>query len=199
MQPRLSQEAELNFLNGMEDIDLGGTLGGNDILMLSPVKGGVEPSPVVARASVRCVRETGDDIVAPEEYQAVLESRFVELRKLYYHTKEQKLEALGTINELREAVKARDARIESLEGQLRALQKPGRRSSLTRLSTNTPHPTSPTKPPQAARRSTSASRSDSVTRSLQQENSLLKEKLKTLQDWAATIKPPPHAAMARVQ
>ncbi|KAJ9459894.1 hypothetical protein DIPPA_19628 [Diplonema papillatum] len=204
----LDTDTELSFLSEMKDIDLlGDSLTGGGILSFSPVRTFPSaPTPMTKSAGpgtiASCIKQRrlaeqavckDDDLVAPDKYQAVLESRFVDLRNLYYHTKEQKLRALDTVRSLEKEVSARDAHIETLRKQLAVQQKPTQRAALSSLPPNSvanqAAPPSPTKK--------RVNIGYPAAQALQEENALLREKLRALQDWALALKPPPQA-MTRV-
>eukprot|EP01060_Flectonema_neradi_P025059 TRINITY_DN338_c0_g2_i2.p1 TRINITY_DN338_c0_g2~~TRINITY_DN338_c0_g2_i2.p1 ORF type:complete len:217 (+),score=48.41 TRINITY_DN338_c0_g2_i2:30-653(+) len=203
--------AELSFLSEMQDIEiLGDTIGNGDLLLVtSPArktphtnKKPIDRSVTVKAPESHNVYENDkmmvdqNDDVVDAEYQSVLEGRFIDLRKLYYHTKEQKQNALKKVQTLERDLRVRDAEIASLQKQLSRRTSTSRvrtssvssqqsRSSLSSLSTNTRDV--------GSRKSNTADAKQ--IRFLQQENTSLKDKLRALQNWAHSIKPPPAMAM----
>ena len=201
--------AELSFLTEMQDIDfLGETVGSSDLLMVtSPArktphtnKKGIDRCVVVHEPQRHHITENSDRVMEDQqevdaEYQSVLEGRFIDLRKLYYHTKEQKQASLKRVQTLEKDLKIRDSEIENLKAQL------ARRSSTSRIRTSSiGSQQSRTSLTSLSTNKFDNSRKSSATdakqiRLLQHENTSLKDKLRALQDWAHTIKPPPAMAM----
>eukprot|EP01061_Rhynchopus_euleeides_P003301 TRINITY_DN12583_c0_g1_i1.p1 TRINITY_DN12583_c0_g1~~TRINITY_DN12583_c0_g1_i1.p1 ORF type:complete len:189 (+),score=64.52 TRINITY_DN12583_c0_g1_i1:132-698(+) len=174
-------DAELNYLTEMKDIDLGDTLAGGDLLPL-------DGSQTIRRrgGSEQKAEEAPEHVVSAERYyREELESRFIDLRKLYYHTKEQKQLALQRVAELEASLGEKEAVVKSLSAQLRESSRSsvgstgGRRSALAGLSTNSAAGGSP--PVKERRNSTT-----STNHALVQENAALKEKLAALQAWMAS-------------
>ena len=180
------------------------------------------PLPPSSRESTNEANPS-EEVVSPGKYQEVLESRFMDLRKLYYHTKEQRVAAKARARSLEHTVGDRDREIAELRAEVQRLQASeaaavaaataaeaaaaaaaasaaaaatsGRRSSsssarpvLSTLQGNTP-------PLPGAKAAGDSRASIAACRALQQENAQIKEKLRTLQEWAASIRPPPVSAM----
>eukprot|EP01063_Lacrimia_lanifica_P002476 TRINITY_DN11308_c0_g2_i1.p2 TRINITY_DN11308_c0_g2~~TRINITY_DN11308_c0_g2_i1.p2 ORF type:complete len:194 (+),score=88.37 TRINITY_DN11308_c0_g2_i1:56-583(+) len=166
---------ELAFLNGMQDLDLADTITGDALQLVSPVRGG---QPIEFLAQCQTVRRppqpaavqppviADPNAVAPDRYAQELESRFKDLRKLYYQVKEAKQKQAERIQELEAAQHAKDARIAQLERQVEAAAAPGRRSS-----------------------------GSSREARLVKENEELRARLRGLQEWAGGFRPPPAHCM----
>ena len=185
--------SELDYLSEMKDIDLADTLTGGDLFFAeSPARPQTQNRQERRSEAAAAPSTKEEDVVSAERYQEVLENRFMDLRKLYYHTKEQKQISQQRVRELEAMNAEKDGLIEQLTTQIRqgraSTSSQPRRSVLANISSNV----TPNEQDAKERRSTSCTQS---TQRLQQENTALKEKLKALQSWAAAIKPPPAAAM----